>query len=181
MLCLDFQKKKSIAYDDIVAFAELEEFMDQKLKNYSSGMQVRLAFSVATRAEADVLLVDEVLAVGDAAFQRKCYEYFRSLKGKKKTVVFVSHDMNAVNDFCDRAVLLEDGVVKVEGSSDHVTEEYLKLFNETAVLSEAADSDRWGDGAAKYQHVDVALKEDEVTFSLTVTAEKDVRVVSCLG
>src|SRR5690606_5036446 len=99
--------KKEIAekYDDIVAFAELEDFMDQKLKNYSSGMQVRLAFSVATRAEADILLIDEVLAVGDADFQRKCFHYFKTLKKLKKTVVFVTHDMTAVDEYCDRAIL----------------------------------------------------------------------------
>ena len=86
-------------YDQIVEFAELERFMDQKLKNYSSGMQVRLAFSVATiLAESDILLIDEVLAVGDADFQRKCFEYFKRVKKLKKTVVFVSHDMNAIRE-----------------------------------------------------------------------------------
>ena len=94
-------------YDDIVQFAELERFMDQKLKNYSSGMQVRLAFSLATRSQADILLVDEVLAVGDADFQRKCFDYFRTLKKNKKTVIFVSHDMSAIREYCERAVLIE--------------------------------------------------------------------------
>ena len=101
------QKQIDKMYDDIVSFAELEKFMDQKLKNYSSGMQVRLAFSMATRSDADILLIDEVLAVGDAAFQRKCFEYFRSLKKNNKTVVFVSHDMDAVREYCDRAALIE--------------------------------------------------------------------------
>ena len=88
------EKEIDAMYDDIVEFAELEAFMDQKLRNYSSGMQVRLAFSVATRSEADVLLIDEVLAVGDADFQRKCFDYFKKLKKDKQTVVFVTHDMN---------------------------------------------------------------------------------------
>ena len=83
-------------YDDIVAFAELERFMDQKLKNYSSGMQVRLAFSIAIRADADILVLDEVLAVGDEAFQQKCFQYFNDLKRLKKTVILVTHDMAAV-------------------------------------------------------------------------------------
>ncbi len=96
-------------YDDIVSFAELEDSMDQKLKNYSSGMQVRIAFSVAARAEADILLVDEVLAVGDAAFQARCYEHFHALKKKGVTIVFVTHDMRAVREFCDRALLIEGG------------------------------------------------------------------------
>ena len=95
-------------YDDIVAFAELEGSMDQKLKFYSSGMQVRIAFSVATHAKADILLIDEVLAVGDAAFQRKCFEHFRALKKSKTTIVFVTHSMDAVREFCDRAILIED-------------------------------------------------------------------------
>ncbi len=116
-------------YDDVVAFAELEEFMDQKLKNYSSGMQVRLAFSMATRAEADILLIDEVLAVGDADFQRKCFDYFLKLKAQKKTVVFVSHDMNAVRLYCDRAILINDASLVQSGSAQKVSDAYTKLFD----------------------------------------------------
>ena len=115
-------------YDDIVAFAELEESMDQKLKNYSSGMQVRIAFSVATRARADILLIDEVLAVGDAAFQRKCFEHFRALKKSDTTIVFVTHDMSAVREFCDRAILIEDCTLVAEGSAEDIAAQYTKLF-----------------------------------------------------
>lgn len=96
-------------FDEIVRFAELEEFIDQKLKNYSSGMLVRLAFSVAIRAKADVLLIDEVLAVGDANFQAKCYDVFRNLKRQGKTIVFISHDLESINEFCDRVLLLNKG------------------------------------------------------------------------
>ena len=97
-------------FDEIIAFAELEEFLDLKLKNYSSGMSVRLAFSVAIQVDADVLLIDEVLAVGDAAFQQKCFEQFHRAQGATgKTIVFVTHDMSAVERFCDRAMLLERG------------------------------------------------------------------------
>lgn len=127
---LGFSKKEIDArYKEIVEFAELEDFMDQRLKNYSSGMQVRLAFSVATRAEADVLLIDEVLAVGDADFQKKCFNYFKSLKNSHVTVVFVTHDMNAVNDFCDRVILVEDGVIQNEGNATEVSKQYLHLFD----------------------------------------------------
>ena len=94
-------------FDDIVAFAELEEFVDLKLKNYSSGMAVRLGFAVSTQVDADVLLVDEVLAVGDASFQQKCFEKFQQLKVEGKTILFVTHDMGLVERFCDRAMLLE--------------------------------------------------------------------------
>lgn len=112
-------------YDEIVNFAELEKFMDQKLKNYSSGMQVRLAFSIAIRANTDILILDEVLAVGDAAFQQKCFDYFEALKKNEKTIVIVTHDMSAVKRFCSRAVLIEDGDIKVIGSPDEVADQYL--------------------------------------------------------
>ena len=115
-------------YDEIVEFAELEQSMDQKLKNYSSGMHVRIAFSVATHARADILLIDEVLAVGDAAFQRKCFEHFRRLKRDGTTIVFVTHDMNTVREFCDRAILLEDSRVVAEGDAEDIAERYLRLF-----------------------------------------------------
>lgn len=116
-------------YQAIVDFAEIERFMDQKLKNYSSGMQVRLAFSVATiLAESDVLLIDEVLAVGDADFQRKCFEYFKGLKKNKKTVIFVSHDMGAVREFCDRAILIDKSEIIATGSANQIAKEYTKLF-----------------------------------------------------
>src|ERR1700743_1615739 len=97
---LGFPKKEIAAmYQDIVDFAELERFMDQKLKNYSSGMQVRLAFSISIRARTDILILDEVLAVGDAAFQKKCFDYFMSLKKEHRTVVLVTHDMGAVRQY----------------------------------------------------------------------------------
>lgn len=112
-------------YDEIVEFAELKKFMDQKLKNYSSGMQVRLAFSIAIKAQSDVLLLDEVLAVGDAAFQQKCFTYFRQLKAMGKTVIFVSHDMNTVNEYCNKALLLESGRIKIIGETDDITNQYL--------------------------------------------------------
>ena len=115
-------------YDDIVEFAELGQFMDQKLKNYSSGMQVRLAFSIAIRAKGDVLILDEVLAVGDAAFQEKCNSYFRSLRGEQ-TVILVTHDMENVKTFCDRAILLENGRITKDGNPDEVAEAYLSLWN----------------------------------------------------
>ena len=114
-------------YDDIVEFAELEEFMDQKLKNYSSGMQVRLAFSVAIKAQGDILVLDEVLAVGDEAFQRKCYNYFAQLKREKKTVILVTHDMESVQRFCNKAILINDGKIQLSGSATKVAQLYRDL------------------------------------------------------
>ena len=122
---LGFSRKEiSAMYDDIVAFAELERFMDQKLKNYSSGMQVRLAFSIAVKAQGDILLLDEVLAVGDAAFQQKCYNYFEELKLEKQTVVFVSHDMGAIRRFCTRAAFFDNGVITHQGSPIEIADIY---------------------------------------------------------
>lgn len=111
-------------YDDIVEFAEIEEFMDQKLKNYSSGMQVRLAFSIAIRAEADILVLDEVLAVGDEAFQKKCYAYFDELKRKKRTVILVTHDMAAVERFCNKALFIDKGKINLIGQPHKVAAAY---------------------------------------------------------
>jgi ABC-type polysaccharide/polyol phosphate transport system ATPase subunit len=98
-------------FPEIVAFAELEEFMDLKLKNYSSGMLVRLAFSVAIQVDADILLIDEVLAVGDVNFQQKCFDQFTRFKESGRTIVFVTHDMGSVERFCDRAMLMDRGKV----------------------------------------------------------------------
>lgn len=115
-------------YNKIVKFAELEDFMDQKLKNYSSGMQVRLAFSIAIRAKGDILILDEVLAVGDGEFQQKCKEYFASLKGNQ-TVVLVTHSMEDVRKFCDRAILIEDGKIRTSGDPEKVAAAYEKLWD----------------------------------------------------
>jgi len=115
-------------YKDIWKFAELENFQDQKLKNYSSGMQVRLAFSIAIRAKGDILLLDEVLAVGDAAFQEKCNDYFASLHGNQ-TVILVTHDMGSVEKFCDRVILLDDGKIRLDGDPKAVADAYRKLWD----------------------------------------------------
>lgn len=115
-------------YDDIWKFAELEQFQDQKLKNYSSGMQVRLAFSIAIRARGDILLLDEVLAVGDAAFQHKCNEYFKTLHDNKQTVILVTHSMDNVRQFCDRAILIEQGEIVLDGKPKRVADTYTKML-----------------------------------------------------
>jgi ABC-type polysaccharide/polyol phosphate transport system ATPase subunit len=102
-------------YDWIIDFSGLERFVDAKLKNLSSGMQVRLGFSITVSVESPILLVDEVLAVGDIDFQQKCYDSFESFKKNGRTILFVSHDLNAVEKFCDRVILLENGCIKTEG------------------------------------------------------------------
>src|SRR5205823_8147597 len=122
-------------FDEIIAFAELEDFVDLKLKNYSSGMVVRLAFAVTVQVDADVLLFDEVLAVGDARFQRKCIEHFQRLKDEGRTVVLVTHDMKSVERFCDRALLLERGSVDVVGEPDVVARRYFELDRKSTRLN----------------------------------------------
>ena len=168
------EREVGAMYDDIVAFAELEQFMDQKLKNYSSGMQVRLAFSMATRSEADILLIDEVLAVGDADFQRKCFEYFKQLKRNKKTVVFVSHDMGAIREYCDNAVLIEGSQIIKEGKASAVAQEYMKLFTDHGTSHGIAlGNDRWGDNLATTEDIKVNVTDSLITINHVVAAREN--------
>jgi ABC-2 type transport system ATP-binding protein len=167
------EKEVEAMYDDIVSFAELERFMDQKLKNYSSGMQVRLAFSMATRSEADILLIDEVLAVGDADFQRKCFNYFSQLKNEKITVVFISHDMTAVREYCERAMLLEDSKVIEMGSTEEVAQQYLRLFMGNDVAENHKEDSRWGDNAARISTVSSEITGKDLTISVEIKAPQD--------
>ncbi|MBN8867466.1 MAG: ABC transporter ATP-binding protein [Solirubrobacterales bacterium] len=109
-----------------IEFAGLEEFADLKLKNYSSGMMVRLAFSVMVEAQADIMLVDEVLAVGDAAFQQKCEDVFHDLRAAGKTIILVTHDMNSIEKFCHRAMMIHDGKVSILGTPEEVSEWYMR-------------------------------------------------------
>lgn len=162
-------------YDEIVEFAELEQFMDQKLKNYSSGMQVRLAFSVATRAKADILLIDEVLAVGDADFQRKCFNYFRSLKKSGTTVIFVSHDMDAIREYCDRAILIEKSEIIEAGDTDKVAQKYTKLFSESSSENTLGDETaRWGNGSIQTSSIAVSSSAKEITVHQTIKSSKQI-------
>jgi ABC-type polysaccharide/polyol phosphate transport system ATPase subunit len=131
-------------FDEIVAFAELERFVDQRLKNYSSGMQLRLAFSIAVQVPFDVLLLDEVLAVGDAAFQAKCFNVFDELRAAGKTIVFVSHDLDSMRRYCDRAALLSGGRLAALGSADYVVDTYLEI-NEAAATAATSPSGVTGD------------------------------------
>lgn len=144
-------------YNDIVEFAELHRFMDQKLKNYSSGMQVRLAFSIAIKAQGDILVLDEVLAVGDEAFQRKCYQYFAELKRNKKTVILVTHDMASVQRFCNKAIMIEKGKIVESGDPAKVSQKYSELF-----IDKKDKGVKEKDGSIKNENVD-----SKVTFRKT--------------
>jgi ABC-type multidrug transport system ATPase subunit len=136
-------------FDAVIDFAELREFEELKLKNYSSGMYVRLAFSVAIQVDADILLVDEVLAVGDAAFAQKCFDVFTRMRDEGRTIVFVTHDMASLNRFCHRALLLEKGNMVHLGEPHEVADRYLEInFGRDPEAAGAAD-DRGGDGEAR--------------------------------
>lgn len=167
-------KQVDAFYKEVVEFAELEEFMEKKLKNYSSGMQVRLAFSMAIRANADVLLVDEVLAVGDADFQRKCFRYFKSLKQQKKTVIFVTHDMNAVREYCDKAILIEKQKIVLSGDAEKVAQRYEKLLQPKAEGQKTGDNDKiWGDETLSIKKPSVEHDEETIRVSYTLVANKE--------
>jgi len=173
------RKEMDILYDEIVDFAEIGRFMDQKLKNYSSGMQVRLAFSIAIRTKSDILLIDEVLAVGDLAFQQKCFEYFDQLKEKKKTIVLVTHDMTAVNQFCDRALFIHDGHIEAMGDPKQISQKYERVnyanSNDGAKTSDAEQElltvdiiDRDGNAKQKIEY------GGSIQFALSWPKDKEV-------
>ena len=135
-------------FDAIIEFAELEDFLDLRLKNYSSGMSVRLAFSVAIQVDAEILLIDEVLAVGDAAFQQKCFDEFQRLKREGRTIVLVTHDMGIVQRFCNRAMLLDHGKLVELGDPARIARSYNELNFGTTVHELPADEQAEGSGAA---------------------------------
>ncbi len=142
-------------YDAVIEFAELEEFQELKLKNYSSGMSVRLAFSVAIQVDAEILLIDEVLAVGDAAFQQKCFDVFIRMREEGRTIVFVTHDMGAVTRFCHRAMLLERGEMVTIGDPEEVADRYLEIAfgRDIGYDDYEVATPRMGDGAARVSEV----------------------------
>ena len=186
-------------FDSILDFAELHDAVDVKLKNYSSGMLVRLAFAVMVQVDADVLLIDEVLAVGDAAFQQKCFDEFERVRAAGKTVLLVTHDMGAVERFCDRALLIEDGVVRSVGAPSHVANEYLAVTFGRARDADAApepeaqadeedaevtEGERYGDGGAEIldawfeddagERIDVLPMGGRCVFGASVRFAEDV-------
>ncbi|WP_423983403.1 ABC transporter ATP-binding protein [Ilumatobacter sp.] len=158
-------------FDDIVAFSELERFIDTPVKNYSSGMYVRLAFAVAINVDPDLLLIDEILAVGDVTFQQKCMEKFVQFRDEGRTLVLVTHDTSSVRNFCDRAIWLDHGEIKADGPPADV----IDIYTETMLEAQASDdgSSRRGDGPVRVTKVDVLVADtrmervrsgDDVTF-----------------
>ncbi|HEX3735383.1 MAG TPA: ABC transporter ATP-binding protein [Solirubrobacterales bacterium] len=176
--------------DAVLDFAELGEFVDMKLKNYSSGMLVRLAFSVMIQSDAEILLIDEVLAVGDASFQQKCADVFHEIRDSDRTVILVTHDMAAVEHYCHRAMLLHDGVIKTSGDPGEVARSYLRLNFEAAPTapgeghdadSELADItllDAWVENAAGERATNIEAGT-EMSFHATLVARRDVAGPTC--
>lgn len=177
---LGFNRKEMEAmYDDIVEFAELERFMDQKLSNYSSGMHVRLAFSIAIRAKSDILLLDEVLAVGDSAFQSKCFDYFQSLKNQGTTVVFVSHDINALERFCTSGVLINDSKIIERGSIKKVLKAYNKVIlsqldKNTKIDTKKQENTKKEQGSAKIIKTEILDTKTKTPKTKFATGESSI-------
>ena len=161
-------------FDEIVEFAGLEQFIDTPVKNYSSGMYVRLGFSVAINVDPDVLLVDEVLAVGDEAFQRKCDEKFADLRDAGKTIVVVSHALSTVRTMCDSAAWLEHGVVKEIGTPGLLIDKYVEGTHIERVAAEGGGS-RWGSGDARVERVELLDDRGEPTLRVRAGAAATLR------
>lgn len=147
-------------YDGIVEFAELEKFMDQKLKNYSSGMQVRLAFSIAIQAETEILLLDEVLAVGDADFQKKCFAVFRDLKKQGRTIILVTHDMGNVEKFCDRVLIVDKGMASSVKTPSEAANIYAQLNINDKEVNES-NANRWGSGGVLVSNLRIKSSDNK--------------------
>ena len=166
-------------YESVIEFAELQEFKDLKLKNYSSGMHVRLAFSVAVQVDADILMVDEVLAVGDAAFQQKCFDVFNDLRDKGRTIVFVTHDMGALQRFCHRALLLERGNPVYMGEPHEVADRYLEInFGRDPQAIGAGGDGHAGDGEARIAEVWMESETGERLSTRSATPSRDAQGAS---
>lgn len=161
------RKQIEIDYDKIVEFAELQDHMDKKLKNYSSGMQVRLAFACATVVDSEILIIDEVLAVGDQAFQKKCFMHFKNLKAAGKTMILVTHDMSAVKEYCDTGILVEKGKIVADGNIKNITSKYNKMFNPQYTKGEQIL--RWGSKELEIEsaHIDT-IQNDEIRIKMNI-------------
>lgn len=164
-------------YDEIVEFAELHEFMNQKLKNYSSGMQVRLAFSVAIKARGDVLVLDEVLAVGDEAFQKKCNDYFLERRNSGKTTILVTHDMGAVKKYCNKAIYIKEGIIEESGSPEKVAMRY-SLDNATrsqqSIREEVAPSSKIKNLRLNLISKEIIKENETIKFEVSYEVLEDI-------
>lgn len=169
------RKQMESMYNEIVEFAELERFMDQKLKNYSSGMQVRLAFSIAIKAKNEILIFDEVLAVGDEAFQRKCLDVFEKYKAEGQTVILVTHDMDTVRKFCNRALIISEGKIVEIGDPKEVANKYSEL-NQKQIDKETVRDNIKAEKKNKAKYLKVKLLNQKGTASQSFNRGDILRV-----
>ncbi|CAA9240106.1 MAG: Teichoic acid export ATP-binding protein TagH [uncultured Acidimicrobiales bacterium] len=174
------QKELAAKFDEIVEFAGLGQFIDQPVKNYSNGMYVRLGFSVAINVDPDVLLVDEVLAVGDEAFQRKCNEKFADLKAAGKTIVLVSHNLSAVHNLCDRAAWLEHGVLKMIAPARQIVDEYMSTVQIDRVEDVETGGNRWGSGEGRIEKVELLGPSGEPASKVRTGDPVTIRIHYCM-
>jgi lipopolysaccharide transport system ATP-binding protein len=186
--CILGMKKKQIdaKLDEIVAFAEVEQFIDTPIKRYSSGMKMRLGFAVASNLESDILIVDEVLAVGDGEFQRKCLRAMSELHTSGRTVLFVSHNLAAVHSLCSRAIWIDRGRMKAEGTPGDVIQSYLAAFSTTDEIVRDLDAltDRSGSGDIRFTKIEILSADlsgpatvrsgDSIVVRLSFDAKRDV-------
>lgn len=166
--------------DDIIAFSELEEFIDNPVRTYSSGMYMRLAFSVAINVDADILLIDEILAVGDASFQKKCFDRLRDVKDNGTTIVIVSHTMRQIERICDRVIWIHKGRIQMQGVPRDINSQYLEYMSESKSeqqmieeeekISDGTEKLRWGNGNAKISAIRL-LNHDRQETSRFLTDE----------
>lgn len=184
------KKEVDARFNDIVEFSELAEFIDNPVRTYSSGMYMRLAFSVAINVDADILLIDEILAVGDTNFQTKCFNRLRELKASGMTIIIVTHDLSTIEKFCDKAIWLNDGSIVCEGRSDEVVDAYFSFMNHKKVETEiksaeeqSGDSGQTEDespensGGIDYSANRFGLRYAEITKARMLNSEnKDIRI-----
>jgi ABC-type polysaccharide/polyol phosphate transport system ATPase subunit len=172
--------------NDIINFSELGDYIDNPVRTYSSGMYMRLAFSVAINVSADILLIDEILAVGDVNFQKKCYEKMQELKKQGVTIVIVTHDMNTVKSFCDRAIWINDGKIMGDGISSEVVEEYMRYMNEqqngkgteqtASEQKNSANGDHYGNQKAVFTSAQLLSADGKVTDVIRSEQDWKLRV-----
>ena len=177
------RKEIAARLDEIVDFSGLHDFIDTPVKTYSSGMYVRLAFAVAINVDPELLLIDEILAVGDVTFQQKCMEKFVDFRTQGRTLVLVTHDGNTVREFCDRAIWLDHGVIRRDGNPSDVVDEYTETML-GAEVSEGAEGSRRGDGQIKVIRTELLVGDvpvdrfcngDDVTVRLHYEAQASVQ------
>jgi lipopolysaccharide transport system ATP-binding protein len=164
-------------FDEIVAFAEVEQFLDTPVKRYSSGMYVRLAFAIAAHLEPEILIIDEVLAVGDAAFQKKCLGKMENVAREGRTLLFVSHNMNAIVALCNRCIMIQDGKIVRDGNTAEVTSFYHASFiSLPQITTDLSKVERYGTGRAKFTSIKISPLAPDNSLQPNIIKGKDVKI-----